>query len=116
MRLARLGVVTLDHPHPAQRLGQPTRDLGVDLGPLAKNGPYDLESILQNENKRAHHNKDRQRNRNAAMQQKEERQHGGQQAAHKLHQPGAHQVAHAFHVGHDARHQRAGAILVVVGH
>ena len=43
------------------------------------------------------------------------RQHGGEQAADKLHQPGAHQVAHAFHVRHDARHQRAGAVLIVVG-
>ena len=50
------------------------------------------------------------------MQQINKRQHGGQQPAHKLHQPGADQVAHAFHVGHDARHQRAGAVLIIVGH
>ena len=45
------------------------------------------------------------------MQQVEKRQHRGQHAAHKLHQPGAHQVAHAFHIGHYARHQCAGSIL-----
>ena len=49
------------------------------------------------------------------MQEVKKRQHGGQQAAHKLHQAGAHQVAHALHIGHDARHQRAGAVLIVVG-
>ena len=48
--------------------------------------------------------------------QVEERQHRGEQAADKLDQPGADQVAHAFHVGHDARDERAGAVLVVVGH
>ena len=30
--------------------------------------------------------------------------------------PGADQVAHAFDVGHDARDQRTGAVLVVIGH
>jgi hypothetical protein len=49
------------------------------------------------------------------MQQVKKGQHGGQQAPDKIDQPGAHQVAHAFHIGHDARHQRAGAVFVVVG-
>ena len=50
------------------------------------------------------------------MQQKDEGKNRGQNAAGKLHQSGAHQIAHAFHVAHDARHQRAGAVFVVVGH
>ena len=49
------------------------------------------------------------------MQQIEECQNGGQHAANKLNQAGADQVAHAFNVAHDARNQRAGAVLVVVG-
>ena len=34
-------------------------------------------------------------------------------AADELHQAGADEVAHAFHVAHDARNQRAGAVFVV---
>ena len=41
--------------------------------------------------------------------------HGGQQAADEIHQAGADQVAHAFHVVHDARDQRAALVGVVVG-
>ncbi len=33
---------------------------------------------------------------------------GGDEAADKLHQPGADQIPDAFGVGHDARHQHAG--------
>ena len=58
---------------------------------------------------------DRERQPDAAVHQINERQHGGQHPADKLHQARAHQVAHAFHVGHDARHQRARAVLVVIG-
>ncbi len=46
----------------------------------------------------------------------DQREHGREQSADKFDQAGAHQVAHAFHVGHDARHQRAGLVGVVVGH
>ena len=42
--------------------------------------------------------------------------HRRQQAADEIHQPGADQVAHAFHVAHDARDQRAALVRVVVGH
>ena len=45
--------------------------------------------------------------------QDEEGEHRGQQAPDKIDQAGADQVAHAFHVGHDARHQHAGAGGVV---
>ena len=33
----------------------------------------------------------------------------------EIHQAGADQVAHAFHVAHDARHQHAGLVGIVVG-
>ena len=39
-----------------------------------------------------------------------------QHAADEIHQPGADQVAHAFHVVHDARDQRAGFVGVVIAH
>ena len=41
--------------------------------------------------------------------------HGGQQPADEIHQSGADEVAHAFHVAHDARHQHAGLVGIVVG-
>ena len=41
---------------------------------------------------------------------------GGEHAADEIHQAGADQVAHALHVAHDARDQRAGFVGVVVGH
>ena len=107
-------MIALDDAHAAQRLGQPAGNLGVDLAPLAEDGANHLEAILQNKDERAHHCEDGERDRSAAMQQKKEHQHSGQQAADKLHQPGADQVAHAFHVGHDARYQRAGAVFIVV--
>ena len=107
-------MIALDDPNAAQRLGQTAGDLGVDPAALAEDGADDLEGVPQHKDKRAHHGEDRQRDRHAAMQQVEEGQHGGQQASNKIDQPGAHQVAHAFHVGHDARHQRASAVFVVV--
>ncbi len=108
-------MIALDDAHAAQRLGQPAGDLGVDPAAFAEDGADDIEGVPQDKDKRAHHGEDRQRDRHAAMQQVEKGQHGSQQATHKIHQPGAHQVAHAFHVGHDTRHQRAGAVFVVVG-
>ncbi len=50
------------------------------------------------------------------MQQVDEREHCREHAADELHQPRAHQVAHTLHIAHDARDQRSGAVLVVVGH
>ena len=39
--------------------------------------------------------------------QDKEGEHSSKHAAHKIDQAGADQVAHAFYVGHDARHQDA---------
>ena len=41
--------------------------------------------------------------------------HRRHEAAHELDQPGADQVAHAFDVAHDARHQHAALVRVVIG-
>ncbi len=45
--------------------------------------------------------------------QDKEGEHRGKQAPYKIDQAGADQVAHPFHVGHDARHQhaRAGGVI-----
>ena len=46
---------------------------------------------------------------------KHQRDAGGDQSAGEIHQAGAQQIAHAFHVAHDARHQSAGFVGVVKG-
>ena len=59
--LALFGVIALDDAHAAQRLGQPAGNLGVDLAALAEDGANHLEAVLQDEDERAHHGEDRQR-------------------------------------------------------
>ena len=113
---AIFGVIALDDTHAAERFRQAARDFRVDLTALAEDGTNGLECILQNEHKNAEHRKHRERDRNAAMQEINKGEYRSQHAAQELHQPGADQIAHAFDVGHDARHQRAGAVLVVIGH
>jgi hypothetical protein len=112
-RFALLGVIALHHAHAAQRLGQPPRHFAVILPRSRKMGRIVLKRVLQNKDENADHRENDQRHPHAAMQQEDERHHRRQQAAHKLHQAGADQVAHAFHVAHDARNQQAAAVLVV---
>ena len=56
---------------------------------------------------------DNQRHDGTDPHQHHKRDERREHAADKVHQSGADQVAHAFHVGHDARHQVARAIGVV---
>jgi hypothetical protein len=46
--------------------------------------------------------------------QDDESDHRGKYAAHELYEAGADQIAHAFHVVHDARNQRARFVGIVV--
>ena len=62
------------------------------------------------------HGEDRERDGDAVVEQIDEGQRGGDDAADKLDEAGADEIAHAFNVGHDAGHERTGAVLVVVGH
>ncbi len=115
-RLALLRAVALHHANAAQRLGQPPRHLGVDLGPLAEDGPDGLERPLQDQHKCSHNHERQKRHAHAHIHEirkcKQRRQH----AADEVHHARPNQVAHALHVGHDARHQGAGAVLVVKRH
>ena len=56
--LPPLGAVGLDHAHARERLGQPARDLRVDLGALPEERTQRLESVEQHE---AEERQDRQR-------------------------------------------------------
>ena len=116
MRLTLFRVVALDHAHAAEGLREPTRHFRVDLAPLSEDGPNRLEPVLQHKDKHHHHREHGQCDLRAEVQQKKKHEHGREHAAHKIHQACAHQVAHAFHVRHDARHQRARAVFIVVSH
>ena len=54
-RFPLLRVVSLHHPHAAQRLGQPPRHLSVDLRPLTEDRPDGPERLLQNQPERPDH-------------------------------------------------------------
>ena len=80
-----------------------------------KMGRMILKRVLQDKDEDAHHGEDGERDDDAAMQEIDEGQDGGEQAADEFDQAGADEVADAFHVGHDAGDQGAGAVFVVVG-
>ena len=110
------GVIALDDAHAGERFGQASGDLGVDLAALAENRADLAERLAQPERE---HDDEEQRDagqQRADSQQDDQREHRSQHAADEIHQAGADQVAHAFHVAHDARDQRAGLVGVVVGH
>ncbi len=112
-RLAALGVVALHHPYAAQRLGKSPGDLGIDLAALAEDRPHDAQRLLQQRGEENDDGEDDERDHGADLHQHHERDQRGDDTADKVHQAGADQVAHALDVGHDARHQYAGAVRVV---
>ena len=113
--LARLGVVALHHAHAAQRLGQPSGHLGLDLAALAEDRPERAEGPAQHEAEDRERAQGDEGHDRADAQHDREREDRGQQPAQELDQAGADQVPHALHVAHDARHQLPGLVGVVVG-
>ena len=99
---------------PSDSVSRPVTS-AVDLCALSKDGADFLEAVLQHENKSAHDGEDRKRYDHAAMQKIDKRENRGAHATDKLNQSRADEVAHAFHIAHDARHQRASTVLVVIG-
>ena len=115
--LALFGVIALHDAHAAQRFGQPAGDFGVDFAALAEDGPDVREGLAAAPSRRPARNSDGDAgHQRADAQQNDQRDDGGHDAADELDQAGADQVAHAFHVGHDARDQHAGLVGVVIGH
>ena len=109
------GVIALDDAHAAQRFRQPAGDFGVDLAALAEDGADGLERLAQDAAPKTEHDREREPVISGLMRSSMTRaMNGGQQPAEELDQTGADQVAHAFHVGHDARDQLAGLVGVVV--
>ena len=106
-------VISLDHAHAAQRLREAPGDFRINLAALAEYRPDDGESPIQRQReatKGAHSN---QSQRRADAKQQHQRNSCRDQSASEVHQPGAQQIANAFHVAHDARHQRSSLVRVV---
>ena len=114
--LLGLGVVALDHADSGERFREPPRDIGRDYGAFAENGADLLERGAQCERKQRDEQQRQAGEQWADAQQKEDRADGRQNAAGKFHQSGADEVADAFHVAHDARHQHARFVGVVIAY
>ena len=113
--LAVLGVITLDHAHASKRFRQASRDFRIDFSALAENGPNGAKRLAQSEAEYQQKTEGNTGHHRANANQNGERDDGGHQSANELHQPSADQVAHAFNVAHDARHQHPRLVGVVVG-
>jgi len=114
-RFAALGPVGLDDPHSSEGLGQAARNLRVDLGALAEEGPEGLEGVEQHQ---AEEREDRQRDRrqlHVQGNQVDKGDRGGQHASDDLHEPRPDQVADPFGVGHDAGKKRSDLGLIEEG-
>ena len=115
-RFALFGVIALDHAHAAERFGEPAGDLGVDLAALAEDRPNGLEGLVQSE-------AETQQNEPSAISVISGLMRSSKTSAitavsrppTKSTRPVPNQIPDAFHVAHDAGHQRAGLVGVIVG-
>ena len=112
--LALLGVIALHHAHAAERFRQAAGDLGVDLGALAEDGTDGPKGLAQAESEDQQKAEGDGGHHRADANQNGEGNDRGEQAADKVHQAGADEVAHPFDVAHDARDQHAGLVGVVI--
>ena len=111
--LAFFGMISLDHAHAAQRFGQTSRDLSIDLAPFTENRPYGSKGFCQRNSNHEQSGKRQQGHNPADGEQKTERDRRGKQAARELNQPGPQQVANTLHVAHDARDQGPSFVGVI---
>jgi len=110
---ARLRVIALDHANATQRFGQTASDLGVNFGALAEDGPNHLKGTLQNQPEDKQNNERDQRHLDAEKDEKDEREDRRKHSADEIDHARPDKVPHTFHIGHDARDQSPGPVLVV---
>ncbi len=113
---ALLGGVALDDADAAERFGEASGDFGVDLAALAEERPQGLEGVGHAAAEEAQHDHRDDREAPVEIEQHAEADDGREQPANELHEAGADEVAQAFGVVHDARHQHAGLRRVEVAH
>ncbi len=97
----------------AKRFGEATGDFGVNLGALAEDGADNLEGALKDEREGGHDDEGEQRHADGDVHEVGEGEDGGEDAADKVDDACADEVAHAFDVVHNTGDQRAGAVLVI---
>ncbi len=107
-------MVALDYADSAKRFGQTAGNFRVDFRTSTKDGPDSGESFINKEAESEQDAESDQGHQCADAQQDDERKNTGHQAAEKLHQACADEVANAFDVAHDARNQLAGFVRIVV--
>ena len=106
--LALLGGVGLDDPDAAERLVQTAGHLGVDLPALAEERPQAVERQRHRAAERRQGAERGEREPPVQVEEDDERDHGGDDAAGELDEAGADDVADAFGVRHDPRDEHAG--------
>ena len=114
--LALFRVISLDHPNAAQRFRQASCYFGIDLSAFTEDGTDSCERAVQGEGETSKRADGNQRQRGADAKQQRKRNSGRDQSSGKVHQARPQQIANAFYVAHDARHQSAGFIGIIKGH
>ena len=105
--LPALGGIGLDDAHPAQRLGEPSGELGIELAALAEQRADALEGERHDGAEDGEDGDVDEGEPPVEVEQHGERAERGDHAAGELHEPGADQVPDALGVVHDARDQDA---------
>ena len=114
--LALLGVVALDDADAAEGFGEAAGDLGVDLGALAEDGADGFEGALEDGSENEKDDEGDERHLDAELDEIGEGEDGGKDAAEEVDDACADEVTDAFDVGHDARYEGSGAVLVIEGY
>ena len=112
--LAIFGMVALNYAHSAERFRESSAHIGVDLAALPKDRANRCERLLQSEREDRDADERDHGHAYTDADQNDECQHRRQQTAQKIDESGADQVAHAFHIGEDARHHRSRFGRIVV--
>ena len=105
--LAILGVIALDDPHASKRFRQTPSNLGGDFAAIAEDRTDRLKRFFQSEPETKQEAERQHCHQRADTEEHHQSDRGREQSPGKIDQAGTDQVAHAFHVGHDARYQNS---------
>ena len=105
--LSLLDAIGLDDADTAQGLPKSARHLRVDLPAFAEQRPQPLEHGGHHQTEQDQNDQGDHRQPPVQIKQHRHADGRGYEAAHQLREPGAHQIANALGVGHDAGDQDA---------
>ena len=109
--LLALGAEPLDDPDAAQGFGQPSGDVGVDLAPLAEDGPDVAEGLQRDQTQDGEGDQGVEGHQDADPEEEEEGADGGQDSAEEVDESRPDQVPDPLHVGHDPGDQLPDLVL-----